>query len=105
MVKQYPHILKTTVITGSTQDGNGNWTGGTPTEVQTPCRFEPNEKSGFIKADDGSQIVYDGIVYLPLPATEIAPGTQVEVLNGATVLSNGSVKRFSSAQLNARVWL
>lgn len=105
MVTQYPHILKTKVINGSTQDSNGDWTGGTETDVETACRFEPNSKNGFIKADDGSQVVYDGIVYLPLPATEIAPGTTVEVTSGAIVLSKDTVKRFSAGQLNAKVWL
>lgn len=54
---------------------------------------------------DGERINYDGIVYLPLPQSTVAPGAGVVVKDGAEVLLQGTVKRFSAGQLNARIWL
>jgi hypothetical protein len=105
VVKQYPHILKLISIAESSQDGNGNWIPGGQTEVERSCRFETNAKGALVATDDGETVVYDGIIYLPLPADQISIGTTVQVLDGATVLSNRSVKKFSRGQLNARIWL
>jgi hypothetical protein len=105
VVKQYPHTLKLTTIGSGTQDSEGNWIPGGSTEVEKPCRFETNDRGAIVATDDGAEIVYDGIIYLPLPADQIAPGTTVQVLDGVTVLSNRTVKKFSRGQLNARIWL
>jgi hypothetical protein len=105
MVKQYPHILKLTITTPASQDGSGNWVPGSTSNVEVSCRFETNAGDAFVKLDQGETVKYDGIVYMPLSDVNIAPGTSVEVLNGAEVLSKGTVKRFSKGQLNARVWL
>lgn len=105
MVKQYPHTLKQTVVGESVQDGSGNWVPSAETITEKDCRFEPSSGDAFVKLDNGTTVMYDGIVYLPLPAADIAPGTSIEVMNGATVLSKGTVKRFSAGQLNARLWL
>jgi hypothetical protein len=105
MIQQYPHILKYTTNSGSVQDSEGNWTGGTDTVVQTACRYEPEPRTVFVEAVDGTQVRVTGNVYLPLPAITIQPGTRVEILNGATVLSKETVKRHNAGQLNQRIWL
>ena len=105
MVKQYPHTISITTKSGSTKDGNGNWTSGTDTTVDKAGRYEPRSGNGYINDADGSRIYYDGIVYFPLPQSTLAPGTKVVVKNGAEVLCTSTVKRFSAGQLNARIWL
>jgi len=105
MIEQYPHIITLTVVTGKTMNANGDWVGGSTETKDIKCRFEPNSKNGFIVGADGNRIEYDGTVYMPLPVDTIAPGTQAQVKHGATVLSKGSVKRFTEGQLNARLWL
>lgn len=105
MITQYPHTLKYTIVSGAAQDGSGNWTSGTPTEVSTSCRFEPETKTVFVEAADGKQVQITGNIYLPLPAITIQPGTNIEVLNGATVISRGKAQRHSAGQLNQRLWL
>jgi len=104
MVKQYPHTITITTQSGSSKV-NGSWQAGTETTVDKSCRYEPNKGNGLITAADGTQINYDGIVYMPLPQTYLQPGTAVEVKNGATVLLNGTVKQCSVGQQNARLWL
>lgn len=105
MIQQYPHTLKITTVSGSTQDGNGNWQPGTPVTVEKPCRAEPNNRNALVKADDGTQVVFDFTVYMPLPVEIIAVGTQVKVYNVDELLGANTVKRFSKGQLNARAWL
>ena len=105
MITQYPHTLKYTTVTGAAQDSSLNWTSGTPTTVETPCRFEPETRTVIIEAADGKQVQVTGNVFMPLPAISIQPGTAIEVLNGATVLSKGKVQRHSAGQLNQRIWL
>lgn len=102
---QYPHIISITTKSGSYQNANGNWVPATETTVEKAGRYEPNSTNGMITAADGTRINYDGIVYLPLPQTALAPGAKVVVIKGAAVLLKGTIKRFSEGQLNARIWL
>lgn len=105
MVKQYPHTLTITTTSGSIQDGNGNWVPGSISHTFKNCRAEPNNKNAMVKADDGTQVVFDFTVYIPLPVDIIAVGAQVKVYDGDQLLGANTVKRFSKGQLNARVWL
>jgi hypothetical protein len=105
MIKQYPHTISITTQAQATRNGSGNWVPGSSSTVEKACRYEPRSGNGFIQDADGQRIYYDGIVYLPLPQTTLAPGVTVEIKNGAEVLSKSTVKRFSAGQLNARVWL
>jgi hypothetical protein len=105
MVRQYPHRLVITTVSGSTQDGNGNWQAVTTSTIEKTCRAEPNNKNAQIKAVDGTAIVFDFTVYMPLPVDIIAVGSKVSLYNGDELLSTNTVKRFSKGQLNARLWL
>lgn len=104
MVKQYPHTIEVTTVSGSTKV-NGNWVAGTEETIQTTGRYEPASGNGVVLTDDGDKVNYDGIVYLPLPQQTLAPGAKVVVKSGAEVLCTGNIKRFSAGQLNARIWL
>jgi hypothetical protein len=105
MVKQYPHRLVITTVGASTQDGNGNWQSGSPVTVEKSCRAEPNNKNAQVKTVDGTAIVFDYTVYMPLSVDSIAVGSKVSVYSGAELLSTNTVKRFSKGQLNAQLWL
>lgn len=105
MVNQYPHTLKYTTVTGNSLDGSGNWSAGSSSTVEKACRYEPESGSVFVTAENGEQIKVTGIVYMPLPAVTIQPGTQVEILEGVTSLLKNTVKRHNAGQLNQRVWL
>lgn len=104
MVTQYPNTITITTATTAAKN-NGNWTPGSSTETEVMGRYEPNSGNGYITTADGEKYVYDGIVYFPLPLDAIAPGSKVVVKNGAEVLLQNTVKKFSAGQLNARVWL
>lgn len=107
MVTQYSHKLILAIAASSTQDSNGNWIAGSPsTQVEITCRAEPNGKGAFLKAADGTQIIFDWTVYMPLPVNDIAPGTPAEIKDASGVtIGKGIVARFSRGQLNARVWI
>lgn len=104
MVKQYPHtVIVRTLAADSVQDANGNWQDAAPAETTSDCRFETNSKNLFIKAQDGTQIVYDGIVYGQFGPAE--PGAEVEVKDGDVTIAKGSVKQYSKGTFNNRIWL
>lgn len=104
-VSQYPHTMSYATVSDSEQNGDGNWTDGTTDALETKCRYEPSTKPVFVEAADGQQIRITGMVYMPLPALNIQPGTRVQVFDGVTVLSKETVKRYSAGQLNQRIWL
>ena len=60
----------------------------------------------IIGVADGKGIVYKGIVYLPLPVSDIAIGSEVQVMDerGSSV-AKGEVKNFSRGHLKGRIWL
>lgn len=106
MIQQYPHTVKLTATSGSTQDSNGDWTGGTPSVTILKGRAEVNTKNAFITDANGTLIRYDWTVYIPLPPGIVALGTMVEVKDdNDKVLCKSTVKQFSAGQLNQRLWL
>jgi hypothetical protein len=104
-MKQYPHKITFTTVTGSTLNGSGDWTAGSETTVTKDCRAEINSKNGLIVTPGGTQIKYDWTVYMAI-GSKIKPGTQVEVKDSNNeVLCKTTVKQFSQGQLNQRIWL
>lgn len=103
MVKQYPHKLTATIVSGSTQDENGNWVPGTSETKEADCRAEANGRGDIIHLSDGSQYVFAWIVYMPKGATPIPEGAEVTATSSPA--ASGQVKRFSQGQLNSRLWL
>jgi hypothetical protein len=106
MVKQYPHTGRIILPASSTKDATGNWTEGAESlDFETNCRAEPNSGSQYVVGQDGKQITYRCVVYMPILAAEIKPGTLFEVWDGERMIVRETVKQFSKGQLNSRVWL
>lgn len=104
-MKQYPHTITFTTVTGSTLNSSGDWTGGTETTVTKECRAEVNSKNGFIATPGGTQIRYDWTVYMAR-GIKVPYGMQVQVRDESNeVLCKSTVKQFSQGQLNQRVWV
>lgn len=105
MVIQYPHTINVTGPTSSHQDGQGNWINDAGIDITLPCRFEPAGSRGLIPGPDGTLINYNWVVYMPIPADLIKPGFAVKIYDGATLIAEDAVLRYSKGQLNARIWL
>jgi hypothetical protein len=106
VTRQYPHqLIATTFEQDAEQDDNGNWVVPDSSLLTQLCRAEPNSKGSFITGVDGKQIVYAWNIYLPLPVTELKPGTKVSIEWNGNKIGQGTVIRFSRGQLNARIWL
>jgi hypothetical protein len=105
MVTQYPHSFTYQLPGTSTlNEATGNWSSTNGAEKTITCRAEPNKGDSFINGADGNRILYDYVLYMPLPVDEIVPGTNVSLTVGLLNVKN-TVKRFSKGQLNARLWL
>jgi hypothetical protein len=107
-MKQYPHKMILTVETGTVQDANGDWVPGTPEIIEQECRAEPSGGNGYISTPGGTKINYGWIVYMPLPAAKIQPGTIIEVQdpnNADETILKDKVLQFNRSQQNARLWL
>lgn len=107
MITKRPHILRyLTPGTNAVKDNNGDWTPGSPgIEMQVPCRYEPNGRGSTIASNDGSQIVYAGIIYMDVDAERVEYGTSVEVFNNEVSIFSGKAINFSNGQLNSRLWV
>ena len=109
MVTQYPHILKFDLVTAGEPytDENGDTVvpDGTTTTFELKCRFEPNQKGETIPTNDGLQQNYGWMVYFPLPQLDIPEGITIIGYHGEKQIASGTVKRYSTGQLNARVWV
>jgi hypothetical protein len=105
MVKQYPHTIVLSTVASSTQDSDGNWLAGSSSTTDVPGRGEANSKGAMVKDANGTQVVYDWLLFFPLSAPDIAPGTKVQIMDGVKQIGEGTVKRFSRGQLNVRAWI
>ena len=111
MISQYPHTIKFFIPAESTRDANGDWVipATPPTELVKKGRAELKHSSSvstaYIHGEDGVQLQYQCIIYLPLPVPILLPGTQVQVWDGNRLIAESNIKQFSKGQLNARVWI
>lgn len=107
MLQNRPHTLRYKLpASAPTQDNDGNWIPGAAGEdVSIPCRYEPNGSAKVIAGQDGTSVLYNGVVYLDKSVTAIGYGTPVNVYDGDDLVSSGSVIRFSAGQMNARLWV
>jgi hypothetical protein len=109
MVKQYPHFLFVKIVNASVQDGN--WSESSESfGLHSVCREETNGKGSMINGADGKALVFSSNVYLPRGTVRIPEGTEVLITetndseNGVKRIQ-GSVLKFESGQLNARIWI
>jgi hypothetical protein len=107
MKKKRPHILKYKLPDlPATRDENLNWVpGAAGADVQLECRYETNGKGETVASNDGSQVVYSGIVYLDVDVDAIEFGTEIEVFKGEALIFKGNAINFSNGQLNSRLWV
>jgi hypothetical protein len=107
MVTQYPHKITINVMPLlAAQDGDGNWVSAAPIPTEMPCRAEPNAKGSFIIGPDGTQVYFAWMIYMPTPASDIALGTKVTILDeNDNQKGGGEVKRYNRGQLNSMIWL
>ena len=105
MIKQYPHLIKISVVSEPTQDDNGNWIPGGLTEIHSgECRAEPNGKGDVLRGDDGSELNFAFNVFLPKLDVNIPANADVEITI-ENKLVTGEVKRHHPGQLNSRIWV
>lgn len=101
---QYPHTILVSTVSESTPDTDGNWTEASASPQSFDGRYETNSGSRLVRAMDGTQVVYSGIVYSQFTG-DIALGSDVEVKDGAKTIAKGKLINFSQGQLNTRIWL
>lgn len=105
MVKQYPHTVTISSTAASTQDANGDLVAGTESSFSFSGRFETNSRGNFLKAADGKQIVYSGIIYSSLAAPNVPIGASITVSDDGGTIATGNVMQVSRGQLNVRIWI
>lgn len=105
MVIRYPHIVTITSQGESTQDAQGNFQPATETE-EYKGRYEVNSRGtgAFVKAPDGQDIVYQGILWIDRPI-DVRLGQAVSVTDGERVVASGSIKQAEKGQQKTRIWL
>lgn len=104
-MNQYPHVVTLIQIAPASRDADGNPTEGASSSQSFEGRYETNGSGKMIQGQDGSQITYNGIVYLPIPSALIAAGDQIEVTHEGNLKAAGEVKQYSEGFFNARIWL
>jgi len=113
MVRQYPHRLTYAAADSSSPapvpNENGDWTFpagmDAPSAVQVACRAETNGTHQTIAGQDGRQLDYAFVVYLPKGTAPIDEGTAIEVHSDAGLLVQTVVKQFYSGQLNCKLYV
>lgn len=106
MVTQYPDTVTVAHSATWSQETDGDFKAGTAaTSFTSSCRFEPAGPNPVIRGEDGAEVYYSWVVYMPQTTTVFAYGDPVTVtlLNATTY--TGKLKRQSNGQLNTRLWV
>lgn len=68
MILQYPNTGKVYLPGASTKGSDGNWSESSlELQLESKCRVEPNKGNQYVIGQDGKQITFSSIVYMPLP--------------------------------------
>ncbi|MCK9592709.1 MAG: hypothetical protein M0Q91_11960 [Methanoregula sp.] len=106
MVSQYPDTV--TVSHGATwkQQTDGDYEANAAASTFTSeCRCEPASSNPVLRGDDGAEIAYQWIVYMPQTTTVFGFGDPVSMVLANATTYTGTVKRQSNGQLNSRLWV
>ncbi|MEN0095898.1 MAG: hypothetical protein AAGB30_10985 [Pedobacter sp.] len=108
MIRQYPDIIFYPSYEGESEydQASGTWvTSGGPGTSSIGCRAELNSKGEMVLSNDGTELAYTFIVYLPAGSPGFEFGQEVYVVDQSGSKFTGTVKLFKRGQLNARLWL
>lgn len=104
-----PHTLKYTkkVVEVPYQDDNGNWISATTgtTNVELPCRVEPNGGGRTITTADGVVYQYEFTVYLDLTIQDIPIGQAIDLYNELVKIGSGTVRRLFRTKHHVQLWV
>jgi hypothetical protein len=104
VASQYPYVLQVLLLTGNTQDADGNYIPQTETWTNL-CRCRDESGNGkSISTVDGEIYPYSFLIQMPKGVDPLAPGTQVRVMDGSTVRATGKVVYSRKDQLHSRAW-
>lgn len=74
-------------------------------EEVIPCRAEVNSKGQTVPSEDGQNVNFGFIVYMPTGYATIPQGKSIEIYRGAELIAEGTVKRFFRSQLTVKAWV
>lgn len=102
-----PHKLQIKTTTGGGRDENGdpipvigNW--GDP----IPCHFDTDSREVIYKYPDGSQVVFDYVVWLdPIPDDLVGVFVQLIDQYGDIAVSDKQVQKCVNGQLRTKLYL
>lgn len=109
MVIQYPDNLKYKSVSADSvyDQETGKWTKPVAgVSFENECRAEPNGEGKTIPSNDGHELKYSFIIYMPKTAAVFRYGQNVEVYSKENrLIFSGKVQAFSLGQFNARLWV
>jgi hypothetical protein len=107
VVEQYPDTITVKTYSDSTMV-NGEPVQGTESTQTLKGRWQTNTSGQFTRGTDGTQVVYSGIVFLPLLSSAIVLGSKITVSgmrNGVPFEVSGEAQNVSMGFYNTRIWL
>ncbi|WP_372932437.1 hypothetical protein [Mariniphaga sediminis] len=106
MVNQYPDTVIVAKEPEYMQGEKGYFsTGAEPITFDSECRAEPAGSNPVIRGDDGNDILYSWLVYLPKSSQVFAFGDKVKLTKADGSIYESSLKRFYNGQFNTRLWV
>lgn len=107
MALQYPHTISIEIQPEFSKDASGNFqaVAGTGGAFTSSCRFEPAGENPVIKGDNGEDIVFTWMVYMPKTETELNFGDKVTITLANGSQYSGTLKRQYNGQFNSRLWV
>lgn len=105
MVTQYPHSLVVELPASQPTLVDGEWVFSNSSQVELPCRAEPNSGNKSIATQSGELVVFEFTVYLSKTDIEIPFDADCTLNISGTREIKSKVKRHENGQLNSRIWL
>lgn len=103
---QYPDtvsILKKPVYE---QDANGKFKPvGEGSTFTSDCRAEESGSNPLVIGDDGNQVIYSWVIYMPKTSEVLAFGDDVTLTRGDGSIHKSTLKRQRNGKFNSRLWV
>ena len=105
-MERYPDSIIITLYGDPEQDSDGNY-GAPPVSAthSSDCRFQPAGRANIIKGDDGEEIAFSYLVFMPLVESRFNFGDAIEGQHHSGYTITGKIKRHHNTQHHTKLWV
>lgn len=107
VTEQYPHSIEISKVPEAYLDkATGVYWPSAPVTTHLRGRADPNGRGSTLKLIDGTLVVFDFIIFIPVSDFVPTAGDVIQIIDQkGMLLYKGTIARFNHGFFNMRIWV